>query len=103
MADKTEDRNRCSFAVEARVSPDGDVSGRVIGVMPSHRKEADGSDTHVSTSVEFDEEDAHAVGAALYRILEKHRVRLEARAYDERSMARARARMNGEIAGEVRQ
>ncbi len=103
MATENPNLNRADFSVTATLGFDGTVSGRVVGRMFSHVKKADESPTTVSTSVDLDSQDQADVGAVLKKVLEKHRVRIEARTYDERSAARAHARRVGEIAAEVRQ
>lgn len=97
---KAPDQTKCALSVRASLAVDGSVSGRVAGTMYSHRKKADKSETFVSVGVELDAADRKKVKTLFAELAKKHRVRVEARAFDERSAARRHARLKREIVEE---
>lgn len=96
---KAPDQTKCAISVRASLAG-GSVSGRVTGTMYSHHKKTDKTETFVSTSIELDAEDRKKVKALFTEISKKHRLRVEARAFDERSVVRMHARRKGEIVEE---
>lgn len=91
------DKNVCRISARCYVDVDGNVKGRIVGHMASHKKSGDASSTDVSVSIPLPAEYSKKIGELLAKAIRENREQIEDLTFDERSKARAWARSRKEI------